>query len=72
MDPHRDRQFDHVPLCGSCRFFVVTTLAKQVGSNEGECRRHAPVANTNAHDFRRRIYPVVSPMETCGDYERAE
>jgi hypothetical protein len=47
--------------CGTCRWFGA----------DNECQRRAPMANANPdRDFRRRIFPVMHPTESCGEYER--
>lgn len=55
------------PTCASCRFF-------DGGSEQGYCRRHAPVGSID--DARRWscgavvCWPIVEAGDWCGEYER--
>ena len=61
MRPHADGcECDRCvpPTCSECRWYRAS-----------ECQRRAPAPNTQASDYRRRIFPVMSPIESCGDFE---
>jgi len=49
--------------CHTCMWYVPKFAEKQVGTELGRCRRHAPTMNG---------YPVVFHKDWCGDHKLDE
>lgn len=52
--------------CNECRFFLTYAASNDA---PGVCRRHPPVVALSSHNNKHSMWPEVTPIDWCGEFE---